>query len=83
MVKRYTCETELDQYGYEKGVMNEWAHGKWVKLEDYRKLEGVNAEMYAMLQELDECADYWSEYDVPLGIQERLKNVLKKVRGGQ
>ena len=26
-----------------------------------------------VLRELDECAAYWSEYDVPLGIHDRIK----------
>lgn len=29
-----------------------------------------------VLRELDECAAYWSEYDVPLGIHERIKSAL-------
>ena len=34
--------------------------------------------MLDMLIELQECADYWSEYDVPLGIVDRLNNVIEK-----
>jgi hypothetical protein len=30
---------------------------------------------------LEESAAYWSEYDVPLGIVDDIKNVLKKARG--
>ena len=37
--------------------------------------------MLAMLLELQECADYWSEYDVPLGLKERLDTVIRKARG--
>ena len=37
--------------------------------------------MLAMLQELRECAEYWSEYDVPLGIVERLDSVIKQAAG--
>ena len=39
-------------------------------------------EMLSMLLELQECAGYWSEYDVPLGLKERLDEVIKKARGG-
>ena len=35
-------------------------------------------DMYAVLQELAECSEYWSEYDVPLGIHERIKAALTK-----
>lgn len=34
--------------------------------------------MLDMLIELQECADYWSEYDVPLGIVDRLNDVIEK-----
>ena len=36
-----------------------------------------------VLSELEESCEYWSEYDVPLGIVERIKAALKKARGGQ
>ena len=36
-------------------------------------------QMYRVLKELQESAYYWSEYDVPLGIVDRINNVLKKV----
>lgn len=38
-------------------------------------------EMLAMLLELQECAGYWSEYDVPLGLKERLDTAIRKARG--
>lgn len=39
--------------------------------------------MLAMLQELRECASYWSKYDVPVGIVERLDAVIAKATGQQ
>ena len=36
-------------------------------------------QMYRVLKELQESASYWSEYDVPLGIVDRINEVLKKV----
>ena len=38
-------------------------------------------EMLDMLVELQQCAQYWSEYDVPLGIVDRLNAVIKKAKG--
>ena len=38
-------------------------------------------EMLEALLELRECADYWSEYDVPLGIVKRLDETIMKARG--
>lgn len=40
-------------------------------------------DLYAVLSELEESCEYWSEYDVPLGIVERIKSALKKARGEQ
>ena len=34
-----------------------------------------------VLEELEESSDYWSEYDVPLGIVDRIKGALKAARG--
>lgn len=34
-----------------------------------------------VLEELEESSDYWSEYDVPLGIVGRIKAALKAARG--
>lgn len=36
-------------------------------------------QMYSVLKELQESAFYWSEYDVPIGIVDRINDVLEKV----
>ena len=36
-------------------------------------------QMYSVLKELQESASYWSEYDVPLGIVDRINDVLEKI----
>lgn len=38
-------------------------------------------EMLDVLEELRESASYWSEYDVPLGIVERIEYAIMKARG--
>jgi hypothetical protein len=38
-------------------------------------------ELLAVLEELRESASYWSEYDVPLGIVERIESAIAKARG--
>ena len=43
------------------------------------KMEDFASQMYGVLKELQESACYWSEYDVPLGIVDRINDVLKKV----
>ena len=40
-------------------------------------------QMYNVLKELQESAYYWSEYDVPLGIVDRINDVLKKVESNK
>ena len=40
-------------------------------------------QMYSVLKELQESASYWSDYDVPLGIVDRINNVLEKVENLQ
>ena len=40
-------------------------------------------QMYGVLKELQESASYWSEYDVPLGIVDRINEVLGKVENLQ
>lgn len=39
-------------------------------------------DMYAVLKEVAECSQYWSDYDVPLGIHDRIVAALAKA-GGQ
>ena len=39
-------------------------------------------ELLSICAELQESAEYWSEYDVPLGIVERLKAAIDSVKGG-
>ena len=38
-------------------------------------------ELYAVVAELEESVEYWSEYFVPLGIVDRMRLALKKARG--
>ena len=37
----------------------------------------------ALVSDLDESSSYWSEYDVPLGIVERIKEAAKTWKGGR
>jgi thiamine monophosphate synthase len=39
--------------------------------------------MLDVLEELDECAYYWSQYDVPVGIHDRIKLAIAKAKGEQ
>lgn len=42
------------------------------------ELEQQKLEMLELLSELHDSAEYWSEYDVPIGIVDRIKEQLKK-----
>lgn len=63
-------------------------HGKESLTKKYEEQEKANArlisaapDMFNILLELQESASYWSEYDVPLGIVERIKSALNKAVG--
>ena len=43
------------------------------------RMEKFATQMYNVLKELQESASYWSEYDVPLGIVDRINDVLNNV----
>ena len=46
--------------------MKEYKHGDYVRLDDLEPIK-------ELLDELIETAEYWSEYDVPLGLHDRIK----------
>ena len=52
------------------------------KIEKY-KMAAFAPQMYNVLKELQESVSYWSEYDVPLGIVDRINDVLKKVESNK
>ena len=43
--------------------------------------KSIVSEMLDVLIELQQCAQYWSEYDVPIGIVDRLNAVIEKAKG--
>lgn len=48
----------------------------------YARLEQQRDELLTICEELQESAEYWSEYFVPLGIVERLDAAIASVKGG-
>ena len=47
------------------------------------RLMAAAPDLLAVLQELQESAAYWSEYDVPLGIVSRINNAIEKAIGSK
>ncbi len=41
------------------------------ELKDYAEL------LFDVLKEVDECAEYWSEYYVPVGLPERIREAVQ------
>ena len=50
-------------------------------LDEVDRLQAQRAAMLTVLEELDECAAYWSEYDVPLGLHDRIQSAIAKAKG--
>lgn len=40
-------------------------------------------DLLAVVQDLLESAEYWSEYDVPIGIVDRMRGAVAKAAGGE
>ena len=74
-------------YRYPNGYDQHVATAHWNHPEDYSvvlnnaHLIAAAPEMLAVLEELRESASYWSEYDVPVGIVERMDEAIRKARG--
>lgn len=49
--------------------------------EDDARLISAAPDLLAVVEELIESASYWSEYDVPVGIVDRMKAAVQKARG--
>lgn len=45
------------------------------------RLASAAPEMFDVLESLEESAEYWSEYDVPIGIVADIRAALEKARG--
>ena len=59
-----------------------WQGGTyWQVVDEIRRLKAVGVQMLAVMQELQESASYWSEYDVPIGIVERINAAIVKATG--
>ena len=45
------------------------------------RLIAAAPDLLAVIQELSESAEYWSEYEVPLGIVDRIRAAITKATG--
>ncbi len=50
-------------------------------LEANARLIAAAPDLLEVLKELKECSDYWSDYDVPLGIVDRINAAIAKAKG--
>ena len=55
--------------------------GRLDELNANARLISAAPELLAVLQELAESAEYWSEYDVPVGIVDRINDAIAKAGG--
>ena len=47
------------------------------------RLIAAAPDLLAIVKELQESVSYWSEYDVPLGIVDRINTAIAKATGGE
>ncbi|NCC85637.1 MAG: hypothetical protein EOM03_16155 [Clostridia bacterium] len=65
------------------GEVGYFLHGiTEVRAADRRLIENAHR-MRDIILELRHCADYWCEYEVPLGIVERMDAVINEVGEGE
>lgn len=58
--------------------------GSWVTQEEYIancNLIAAAPQLLYVLKQLEDSAEYWSEYDVPIGIVDQIKLVISKATG--
>ena len=58
------------------------SHGTMCDAAEVADLENIACEMLDIIEALEHCSDYWSEYYVPIGIVDRMRAVIAKAKGG-
>lgn len=48
---------------------------------EHCKLHAAAPKLLAVVEELEESSAYWSDYDVPLGIVDRIRAALTEAKG--
>lgn len=84
-MSQHTKRYDLKSDGCGGQEMSERESGDWVMAADFDRAVSQRDELLAVLKELQESAGYWSEYDVPIGIVERINAAIakaEKVDGG-
>ena len=56
---------------------------RFVLEKEIRMLRHQRKAMLTVLEEVEECSRYWSEYDVPIGLHDRILSAIAKGRGEQ
>lgn len=93
-MSNFTPGPWIANWYYGLRIESEHRHGNdndgWIiaKLEgpdrdENSRLIAAAPDLYAVVKELQESAGYWSEWDVPLGIVDRINEVIKKVDGDE
>lgn len=49
--------------------------------EDVEKLEALACEMLEIIQALEHCSRYWSDFKAPVGIVDKMRAVIAKAKG--
>ena len=71
-----------DATGFIVATVNQYAASFDDKADDANaRLIAAAPDLLAVLQELEESSSYWSDYDVPVGIVDRIKAAITKATG--
>jgi hypothetical protein len=65
----------------EEIIWQDGPHGTPTINEANARLIAAAPDLLAVLEELQESAAYWSEYDVPIGIVDRINAAIAKAKG--
>lgn len=49
---------------------------------DVQKLEHLACQMLDIIEALEHCSRYWSDFDVPVGIVENMRAIIRKAKEG-
>ena len=66
--------------GHTVAITGQSPKGLMLEIQAMQELRRSHASMLKVLERLEESSTYWSEYDVPIGIVQDIKDAIKQAR---